>query len=122
MRVEHEMYGYTGNIWSHPNSNKMFKEKFDSHSRKTLDKFRTKDSCIQNHTVMRAVQQSGNSNVYSERRVMRKQVAYLWRNLRLIRRCDCVYCIKLTNLHIRIHRALFQRNRDVSGPAKGHNA
>jgi len=26
MKVEHEMYGYTGNIWSHPNRNKMFKK------------------------------------------------------------------------------------------------
>ena len=50
MQVEHEMYDYTGNIWSHPNSNKMFKEKFGCHSRKTLDRFRTKNNCTKNNT------------------------------------------------------------------------
>jgi hypothetical protein len=32
--VEHEMYDYTGNDWSHWNSNKRFKENFRSHTRK----------------------------------------------------------------------------------------
>jgi hypothetical protein len=120
MKVEHEMYDPIGNIWSHPNSNKMFKEKFGSYSKKTFDRFRTKDSCTKNNT-RNAVQQSENSNMYFDRRVMRKREAYLWRNLLLIGRCYCVYCIMLTTLHIRRHSALFQRNRDVTEPAKGHN-
>ena len=48
--VEHEMYGYTGNNWSHRNSKKKFKEKFGSHTRKTFVKFTTKDSCTLNIT------------------------------------------------------------------------
>jgi hypothetical protein len=32
-----EMYDYTGNNWSHWNSNEMLKEKFGSCTRKTLD-------------------------------------------------------------------------------------
>ena len=50
LKAEHEMYYYTGNIRSHQNSNKMFKEKFGSHSSKTSDRFATKDSCTQNDT------------------------------------------------------------------------
>jgi hypothetical protein len=46
--VEHEIYDYTGNNWSHWNSNKMFKEKFVSHSSKTVSTFTTKDSCTWN--------------------------------------------------------------------------
>jgi hypothetical protein len=34
--VEHEMHDYTSNNWSHWNSNERFKEKFRSHTRKTL--------------------------------------------------------------------------------------
>ena len=48
--VEHEMYYYTSNTWSHPNSNKIFKEKFGSRSSKTFDRLTTKDSCTQNNT------------------------------------------------------------------------
>jgi hypothetical protein len=69
MKVEHEMYYYTGNTSSHPNSNKMFKEKFGSHPRKTFDRFRTKAAVLRTTHVMRAVQQSENSNVYSDRRI-----------------------------------------------------
>ena len=32
--VDREMYGYTGNSWTHRNSNKSFKEKSGSHSKK----------------------------------------------------------------------------------------
>ena len=42
--VEFEMYGYTNNNWSHWNSNEKLKEKFGSCTRKTFDRFITKDS------------------------------------------------------------------------------
>jgi hypothetical protein len=48
--VEHEMYDYTGNNWSHRNCNKRFKDKFGSHTRKTVDRSTTKDSCTSNIT------------------------------------------------------------------------
>jgi hypothetical protein len=48
--VEHEMYDYTGNNWSHRNSNKRFIEKFGSHTRKTFNRSTTKDSCTLNIT------------------------------------------------------------------------
>jgi hypothetical protein len=42
--VEYEMYDYVGHKWSHWNDNKSFKENFESHTRKTFDRFTTKDS------------------------------------------------------------------------------
>jgi hypothetical protein len=42
--VKHEMYDYNSNNWSHQNSNKRFKEKFGSHTRKPFSRFTTKDS------------------------------------------------------------------------------
>ena len=48
--VEPEMYGYTGNNWSHWNSNEKLKEKFGSCTRKTFDRFTTKDSYTWNIT------------------------------------------------------------------------
>ena len=48
--VEHEMYDYTGNNWSQLNSNKRFKEKSVSHTRKTVNRSTTKDSCTWNVT------------------------------------------------------------------------
>jgi hypothetical protein len=42
--VEPEMYVYTSNNWSHWNSNGKLKEKFGSCTRKTFDRFTTKDS------------------------------------------------------------------------------
>jgi hypothetical protein len=48
--VELEMYHYTSYNWSHWNSNKMFKEKFGSGTRKTFDRFTTKDSYTWNIT------------------------------------------------------------------------
>jgi hypothetical protein len=48
--VEHEMHDCTGSNWIHRNSNKMCEEKFGSHTSKTLDGFRTKDSYIRNIT------------------------------------------------------------------------
>jgi hypothetical protein len=48
--VEPEMYGYTGNNWSHWNSNAKLKEKFGSCTGKTFDTFTTKESNIWNIT------------------------------------------------------------------------
>jgi len=48
--VEPEMYEYTSNNWSHWNSNKKLKEKFVSYTRKTIDRFTTKDSYTWNVT------------------------------------------------------------------------
>ena len=42
--VETEMNDYTGNNWSHWNSNEMLKEKSGNCTRKTFDRFTTKDS------------------------------------------------------------------------------
>jgi len=44
MDLEHEMDYYTGSNLSHRNSNKSFKEKFGSHTRKTVNSFTIKDS------------------------------------------------------------------------------
>ena len=48
--VEPEMYDYTNNNWSHWNSNEKLKEKFGSCTRKTVDRFTTKDSYTWNIT------------------------------------------------------------------------
>jgi len=48
--VELEMYDYTGNNWSHWNSNEKLKEKFGNCFRKTLNRFTTKDSYTWNVT------------------------------------------------------------------------
>jgi len=48
--VEPEMYDYTSNNWSHWNSNEKLKEKFGSCTRKTFDRFTTKDSYTWNIT------------------------------------------------------------------------
>jgi hypothetical protein len=50
MNVEHEMYDYTGNNWSHQNSNKRFKEICGSHTRKMFNTFTTKGSYNSNIT------------------------------------------------------------------------
>ena len=42
--VEPEMYDCTSNNWSHWNSNEKLKGKFGNYTRKTLDRFTTKDS------------------------------------------------------------------------------
>jgi hypothetical protein len=44
--VEPEMYDYTSNNWSHWNSNEKLMEKFGSYTRKTFDRFTTKDTYI----------------------------------------------------------------------------
>jgi hypothetical protein len=43
--VELEMNRFTGNNWSHCNSNKRFKEKLGNHARETFNRFTTKVSC-----------------------------------------------------------------------------
>ena len=48
--VEPEMYDYTSNNNSHWNSNEKLKEKFGSGTRKTIDRFTTKDSYTWNIT------------------------------------------------------------------------
>jgi hypothetical protein len=48
--VGREMYVYTGNNWSHRNSNKRFEENFVSHTRKTYNRSTTTDSCTRNIT------------------------------------------------------------------------
>jgi hypothetical protein len=48
--VERELYDYTGDNWSHWNSNEKFKETFGSCTGKTFDRFSTKDSCTWNIT------------------------------------------------------------------------
>ena len=48
--VEREMYDCTSNNWSHWNSNKRFKEKLVSPTRKPFDRFTTKDSYTLNIT------------------------------------------------------------------------
>jgi hypothetical protein len=46
--VEHEMYDYTGNNWSHRNSNKRYEDKFVSHTSQTFSRFTKTDSCTCN--------------------------------------------------------------------------
>jgi len=48
--VEPEMYDCASNNWSHWISNEKFKEKFGNYTRKTLDRFTTKDSYTWNIT------------------------------------------------------------------------
>ena len=48
--VEHEMRDCTGNNWKYWNSNIRFMEKFGSSTRKTVDRFTTKDSYTWNNT------------------------------------------------------------------------
>ena len=48
--VEPEMYDYTSNNWSQWNSNEKLKEEFGSWTRKTSDRFTTKDSYTWNIT------------------------------------------------------------------------
>ena len=50
MNVEPEMYDCTSNNWSDWNSNEKVKEKFGNYTRKTLDRFITKDSYTWNIT------------------------------------------------------------------------
>jgi hypothetical protein len=48
--MERETYDYTSNNWSHWNSNEKLKENFGSNTRKTFDRFTTKDSYTWNIT------------------------------------------------------------------------
>jgi hypothetical protein len=48
--VEPEIYDCTSNNWSHWNSNEKLKEKFGNCTRKTFDRFTTKDSYTWNIT------------------------------------------------------------------------
>ena len=42
--VEPEIHDYTNNNWNHRNCNEKLKEKFGNYTRKTLDRFTTKNS------------------------------------------------------------------------------
>jgi len=48
--LQPEMYDFASNNWSHWNGNEKFKEKFGNRTRKTFDRFTTKDSCTCNIT------------------------------------------------------------------------
>jgi len=48
--VEHEMDYCDGNNWGHRNGNKRFKDKCGSCTRKTFDRYITKNSCTWNIT------------------------------------------------------------------------
>ena len=48
--VEPEMYDHTSNNWSHWDNNEKLKEKYGSCTRKTLNRFTTKDSYTWNIT------------------------------------------------------------------------
>ena len=48
--VEPEMYDHTSKNWSHLDNNEKLKEKSGSCTRKTLNRFTTKDSCTWNIT------------------------------------------------------------------------
>ena len=56
--VEHEIFDCTGNNWSHRNSNRRLKESFESHTRKTFNRFATKYSCTGTSHIIRKVLQS----------------------------------------------------------------
>jgi hypothetical protein len=57
MNVEHEMYDYTSNNWSHWNGNKRLKEKFGSYTRNTFDRFTTKAAILGTSHIIRKVLQ-----------------------------------------------------------------
>ena len=48
--VEPGLYDYADNNWSHWSSNEKLKEKYGSCTRKTFDRFTTKDSYTRNST------------------------------------------------------------------------
>jgi len=48
--VEPGMYDYTSNNWSHWNSNQKLKEKFGRYTRKTFDRFTTRQLYLVHHT------------------------------------------------------------------------
>jgi len=48
--MESEMYDYTSNNWGHWNSNEKLTEEFGNCTRKTFDRFTTKDSYTWNIT------------------------------------------------------------------------
>jgi hypothetical protein len=56
--VEHEMFDCAGNNWSHRNNNKRFKEKCGYHTRRTFNRFTSKDSYTWNtsHVIWKVLQ------------------------------------------------------------------
>ena len=55
--VKPEMQDYTSKNWSHWNSNEKLKEKFESCTRKTFDRFTTKTATLGTSHVLRKVLQ-----------------------------------------------------------------
>jgi hypothetical protein len=55
--VEPEMYDYTSYNWNHWNSNEKLKEKFGSGTRKTFDRFTTKEAILGTSHIIRKVLQ-----------------------------------------------------------------
>jgi hypothetical protein len=55
--VEPEMCDYTSNKWSHWNCNEKLKEKFGSCTRKTFDRFTTKEAILGTSHIIRKVLQ-----------------------------------------------------------------
>ena len=53
--VEPEMYDYNSNNWSYWNSNEKLKEKFESCTKKTLDRFTTKKAILGTSHIIRKV-------------------------------------------------------------------
>jgi len=55
--VESEMCDYTSNNWRHWNSNEKLKKKFGSYTRKTFDRFITKDAILgTSHIIWKELQ------------------------------------------------------------------
>ena len=59
------MCGYTGNNWSHRNSNAKLKEKFGSHIRQTFSRLTTTDSYTKN--ITHSMESTAVCNVKPER-------------------------------------------------------
>jgi hypothetical protein len=55
--VEHEMFDYTGNKWSHRDSYRRLKEKFRGHTRKTFSRFSKKSAELGTSHIKRKVLQ-----------------------------------------------------------------
>ena len=58
--MEHELYDYIGNKWSHRNRNRRFKENFGNPKRKTLIRFYRKTLVLGTSHMTRKVLQSEN--------------------------------------------------------------
>jgi hypothetical protein len=55
--VEHEVYDYNVNNWSHRNSNNTFKENFENHTRKKFNRYTKKTHILGTSHITRKVLQ-----------------------------------------------------------------